>query len=119
MALQIDEQLSRPSLLPSVLLAVRGALFPENAFPPTRAQPTSAEVAEIKRVCATAILQAVPAPVRCRFFATQDDDAMRRDVECTLDLFADSYINRHFVVSAVELLVVRLFPELTAESVSE
>ena len=37
---------------------------------------------------------------------------MRQDVERTLDLFDDSYINKHLIISAVELVVVRLFPEL-------
>ena len=38
---------------------------------------------------------------------------MLQDVEDTLDMFADSYINRHLVIGITELLVVRLFPELS------
>lgn len=37
---------------------------------------------------------------------------MQENVERTLDLFSDPYINKHLIVSAVELFVVRLFPEL-------
>ena len=109
---KIDKWLSRPDLLPRILLAIRGAIFPENALAPTRQPPTSAEVAEIKRECAKTIVEAIPRPVRSRYFATKDSDLMRQDVESTLDLFADSYLNKHLIVSAVELLVVRLFPEL-------
>lgn len=117
MSSKISEILSRPSLLPSVLRAIRGAIFPEFALGPTRAQPTSAEIAEIKRECATTIVDMVPKAIRSRYFATQDKDLMRRDVESTLDLFADSYVNKHLIISAVELLVVRLFPELAEDSV--
>ena len=115
MSSEIDKWLSCPDLLPRILLAIRGALFPENALAPTRQTPTSAEVAEIKRECAKTIVESVPALIRQRYFATKDLDLMRQDVEDTLDLFADSYINKHLILSAVELLVIRLFPELGEE----
>lgn len=119
MSSEIDKWLSRPDLLPRILLAIRGALFPDNALAPTRRTPTSAEVTEIKRECAKTIVEIVPRPVRSLFFATKDMDLMRQDVESTLDLFADSYINKHLVVSAVELLAVRLFPELGLDVAEE
>ena len=112
MSAQINKYLSRPDLLPRILLAIRGAIFPDNALAIMRQPPTSAEVVAIKRECADAIVQIVPGPIRTRYFATKDEDLMRQDVETTLDLFADPYINKHLIVSAVELLVVRLFPEL-------
>lgn len=58
----------------------------------------------------------MPPVVRERFFATTDVEAMRRDVEGTLELFADQYVNKHLIMGAVELLVVRLFPELSEEN---
>src|ERR1700761_3758758 len=119
MASQIHERLSRPGLLPSVLHAIRSAVFPDNALAAAREPPTSAETAELKRKCAQAIVDIVPNVVRTRFFATKDQDLMRQDVEITLDLFEDSYINKHLVVSAAELIVVRLFPELAADSAEE
>ena len=66
-------------------------------------------------MCAETIVKAIPEAVRVRFFATRDAEAMRRDVEGTLDLFADGYINKHLIIGAVELVVVRLFPELGEE----
>lgn len=58
------------------------------------------------------MVEAIPEHVRSRYFATNDVTLMRRDVEGTLELFADSYINKHVVVSIIELLVLRLFPEM-------
>ena len=84
-----------------------------------RQTPTSAEVVEIKRDCARAIIDSIPKLVRDRYFASKDQDLMRQDVEKTLELFADSYINKHLIVSVVELLVVRLFPELDEDTVED
>jgi hypothetical protein len=112
MASKIDERLSRPDLLPSVLQATRSALFPNNALAAARLPPTAAEMVEIKRDCAETIVQTIPMVVRSQFFATKDQDLMRQDVEGILDLFSDAYINKHLIVSAVELIVVRLFPEI-------
>lgn len=116
---EIGRWLSRPDLLPRILLAIRGAVFPDYALAPTRQTPTSAEVAVIKRDCADAIIDAIPRPVRIRYFATEDSDLMRQDVERKLDLFADPFLNKHLIISAVELLVVRLFPELGEDSAEE
>ena len=44
---------------------------------------------------------------------------MHADVEDVLDLFGDSYINKHLVVALLELLAVRLFPELSLESAGD
>jgi hypothetical protein len=111
--------MSRPDLLPAVLQATRSALFPNNALAAARLPPTAAELAEIKRECAESIVAVVPKAVRSRFFATNDLDLMREDVEGTLDLFSDAYINRHLIISAVELVVVRLFPELAEQDLEE
>ena len=119
MASKINARLSRPDLLPSVLQAIRGALFPDNALAAARVPPTSAETIEIKRECAKTIVNTIPMVIRNRFFGTKDQDLMRQDVEITLDLFADVYINRHLLISAVDLIVVRLFPELANDSVEE
>ena len=118
MSSQINARLFRPGLLPSVLQAIRSALFPDNALAAARVPPTSAELVEMKRECANTILDAIPGAIRSRFFGTKDQDLARQDVENTLDLFSDAYINKHLIISAVELIVVRLFPEL-AEHVEE
>lgn len=109
---QIQAKLLRPDSLPSLLQAIRTAIFPDNALAEARVPPTADQVDEIKRVCAETVVKAVPEAVRNRFFATTELELMRRDVEGTLELFGDQYINKHLILSAVELLIVRLFPEL-------
>ncbi|KAF7197094.1 hypothetical protein HII31_01519 [Pseudocercospora fuligena] len=112
MSLTIQERLLRASWLPSVLRAARVAVFPDNALAPARIPPTSDEAADIRRECAHTIVDTIPALVRASLFATKDRDLMREDVATELDLLADAYINKHLIVSIIELLVVRLFPEL-------
>lgn len=113
LSLQIQTKLLRAEYLPTLLQAIRTALFPENALAEARVPPTADQVDEIKRLCADTIIETVPEPLRIRFFATADTELMRQDVEGTLDLFADSYLNKHLIISIVELLVSRLFPELS------
>ena len=112
MSSKIAATLFDPKRLPRLLQAVRSALFPDNALAAARQTPTSAEIAEIKRGCARAIVGNIPPYISNRYFATNDESVILQDVENTLDLFADSYINRHLVIGITELLVVRLFPEL-------
>ena len=108
----IRSRLLDPAALPLALQAIRSAIFPDNALGPARVPPTDHEAIAIKHECARVVVEAVPEYVRSRVFATSDVLLMRRDVEEMLDLFADSYINKHLVVSVVELLVMRLFPEM-------
>lgn len=82
---------------------------------PARVTPSADEVVAIRRECARVIVEVVPAFVRTRYFATADVELMRDDVEDMLDLFADQYVNKHLMLSIVELLVVRLFPEIAQE----
>jgi hypothetical protein len=121
MSMQIHDKLLNASTVPTLLRSIRGAIFPDNVFKlgPAREPLTDDDAARIKHDCAAAIVRAVPEPVRARFFATRDETLMRSDVEHTLDLFADPYINRHLIVCAVELLVVRLFPEIALDPVDE
>lgn len=79
---------------------------------PPRVPPRPEEVIGIKRDCARAIAQAIPPSIGSRFFATSNQELMTNDIETTLDLFADEYINKHLIIDLVDLIVVRLFPEL-------
>lgn len=83
---------------------------------PARVPPTSEETLQIQRECARVIVEAVPDAVRTRYFATKDKETMRRDVEDRLKFFADPYVNKHLIVAALDLIVVRLFPELADPS---
>lgn len=115
---QLHEKLLNPALLPPLLQAIRSAVFPDFALGPPRVPPTSDEVVEIKRECARAIVDAIPEPIRTYYFVTKNKDVMQKHVEDRLEPFSDAYINKSLIVSALELIVVRLFPEL-GESVSD
>lgn len=111
----IHTRILNPALLPPALQAVRSAIFPDNALGPARVPPSEDEIVAIRRECARAIVEVVPPYVRAKFFATDDVDSAREDVEDSLDLFADAYINKHLIVEVVELIVMRLFPEIAEE----
>lgn len=117
MSSTIQHKLLNATWIPAVLQAARHALFPDNALAPTRVPPTSEEALQIKRECAETIVDAIPGAIRQRFFATKERALMVKDVESELDLLGDSYINKHLIISAVELIAVRLFPELARHNV--
>lgn len=108
-----------PSLLPPILQTARASLFPGNVLGPTRLPPTAEEIRAIKSNCAATIVDATPTVVSTRFFATTKLESMVKQVEDLLDVFSDPYLNKHFVFAALELIVVRLFPELAAQTVTE
>ncbi|KAF2773103.1 hypothetical protein EJ03DRAFT_387375 [Teratosphaeria nubilosa] len=118
MSAQLQKRLLSPALLPPLLQAIRSAVFPDNAFGPARIPPTSDEAKEIKRKCTCAIVEVIPEAVKRPYFATKDEDEIKKDVERTLDLFADAYINKHLLAAALELIIVRLFPELAEPDIS-
>lgn len=109
----IHDNLLDPAILPPLVRNVRLAAFPDNAFPPARVPPTGEQIAEIKRECAKAIIGSIPNMIRRYYFATTEETAVVKDVERMLDIVGDAYINKHLIVAAIELVVVRLFPELT------
>ena len=42
-----------------------------------------------------------------------------KEVEEVLDMFSDSYCNKHLLYGVVELIVVRLVPEMAEKGVEE
>lgn len=114
-----------PAILPQALRSVRAALFPNNMPGPVRIPPTADETIKIKRKCAESILGMVPLPIRKVYFGKgekgEDDDRHRQvsEVEEILDVFGDSYLNTHLLYAVVDLLVVRLMPEMAEKGVQE
>jgi len=113
-----------PSILPPLLLNLRIALFPGNAQgPPALEPPSSEERLQIRRRCAEAILSLVPPRVSRVYFNVDADkegeDEMLRQVEDILDVFGDAYCNKHLVYNILELVIVRLVPELGESTPSE
>lgn len=104
-----------PAHLPALLHAIRVALLPDNALAPARAPPSPAQVLTIKRECARTLVAVLAPAVRRVYFATADEERMQADVERTLDLFGQPYLNKNLIVAVVEAVVGRLFPELLVD----
>jgi hypothetical protein len=107
-----------PKLLPSLLRTTRAALFPNNtpATPPII--PSAAEQLLIRQRCAETVLSLIPAKIQDIYFG---DGIERRvkEVEEVLNIFHDSYCNKHLLYGVVELIVVRLLPEIAEKGVTE
>ncbi len=130
-----------PALLPPLLRTVRAALFPKNAPAPTRIPPSAAEALAIRRKCAEVILTLIPGGLQEVYFGSKTNTNVNtgtgtgtgtvgkdfhsqqerriREVEEVLDVFGDEYCNRHFMYGVVELVLVRLMPELAEKGVME
>jgi len=66
----------------------------------------------MRLAAANAIIDAIPEMARRVYFAGAQREDMIKDVQSILDVFGDAYLNRHFVFAVVEVIVVRLFPEM-------
>jgi len=107
-----------PTRLPAILLIIRTNLFPNNSLGPGRVPPTAEEALEIKRTCAAKIIVDIPDFVREKLFASVEPKAAARQVEDMLDIFGDVYLNKHLVFAIVDLVFLRLFPEMERQSIS-
>ncbi|GAB7351207.1 hypothetical protein MBLNU459_g1646t1 [Dothideomycetes sp. NU459] len=116
----IHASILHPARIPSILLVVRTSLFPNNSLGPGRVPPTAHETTEIKRLCAAKIVDSIPEFVRGKLFTTRDDSAPAAvsQIEEMLDVFGDTYLNKHFVFALVDLIFLRLFPEMERQSVT-
>ncbi|KAG5975151.1 hypothetical protein E4U55_007829 [Claviceps digitariae] len=124
------------SQLPSILRTLRASLFPNNApgtsslFPPS----SDAEFQALRRRAATALWTLVPSPIGRAYFGGglwpalgkaqaadpgHEDAAMLDELEGLLDVVGDRYCNKHLMYSIVELILVRLIPELQDHGVEE
>ena len=108
------QPLFSPSHLPALLLALRSTLFPGNhLLHQTRASPPSkAEKEAIRQQCAVSLLSLLPASVSTVYLGTTDAQAKTEAVETILDVLGDAYCLKHFLWATVELVLVRIMPEL-------
>ncbi|CAG8975427.1 hypothetical protein HYALB_00010374 [Hymenoscyphus albidus] len=116
---QIHTHILDSTRLPTLLLTLRTALFPNNTLAPPRTIPSPAEALLLRRKCALALLALVPLKVQTLYLGTSDEEQKIADVEEVLDVFSDSYCNKHLLYSVVELVVVRLMPEMGEKGVEE
>jgi hypothetical protein len=114
----IQTHLLDPTLLPTLLRTARAALFPNNLPAPPRVVPSAPEQLLIRKRCAETILSLIPARIQDIYFGP-GIDRRTREVEEVLNMFDDSYCNKHLLYGVVELIIVRLMPELAEKGVSE
>ncbi|PBP28661.1 hypothetical protein BUE80_DR000377 [Diplocarpon rosae] len=114
----IQTHLLEPTLLPQLLRTARAALFPNNTPAPTRLAPSPAEQLLIRRRCADTLLSLVPTSAQDVYFGGGIERRVQ-EVEEVLNVFDDSYCNKHLLYGVVELILVRLLPELAEKGVEE
>lgn len=74
----------------------------------------------MRAICADSILDLIPEKIQRAFFGWSSKREQRRsEIEDVLDLFGDGYCNRHLMYGVVELVLVRLMPELVEKGVGE
>lgn len=113
---QIRTALLDPGRVPPALRAARAALFPQNTLgPPRAAGPSPEEALRLRRAAAQAVVAALPRRLCAVYFASKKEDDWVEQVEGWLEVLGDPYLNRHLVVALVELLAIRLMPELAGK----
>ncbi|KAH7070432.1 PXA domain-containing protein [Paraphoma chrysanthemicola] len=115
----IHKRVLNPASLPAILRTVRATLFPNNTLGPARQIPSDDEAKEIKHRCAVSILDLMPPRLTALYFATQSYDAQLLCVEDVLGCLDDAYLNKHMIFQIVELIIVRLVPELGERGVRD
>ncbi|KAA8568398.1 hypothetical protein EYC84_007432 [Monilinia fructicola] len=141
---QIRTYILDPTLLPPLLRTLRQSIFPNNTLAPGRIPPTPAETVQIRRQCAQTILGLIPIGVRDIYFGRASlhsdinnlsinidvdveaktaqfskDERHIREVEEVLNVFGDVYCNKHLLYGVVEIIIMRLIPELGEKGVQE
>lgn len=88
--------------------------------PPAPPPPSSEERKEIKRNAANSIRDLVPGSVTYKLYAVNDGERVADEIERDiLDPLDDIYLNRHLAYAILELVLVRLIPELAEQPVSD
>lgn len=113
---QLSSRLT-PEIVPTAIRALRMVVFPENALGPARIVPSLDEQRELKTAAVEGILRVLPPSVTRLYFGSEAQaDAAVRDI---LEVFEDTYCNKHLVFGVVELLTVRLVPELAEKTTDD
>ncbi|KAH8707608.1 PXA domain-containing protein [Phaeosphaeriaceae sp. PMI808] len=115
----IYRRILNPTFVPAILRTLRATIFPNNALGPPRQPPSEDGAKELKRCCATSLLNLIPSKLAAVFFATQEYDLQLVNIEEMLSCLDDSYLNKHLIFQIVELIVLRLVPELGERGVRE
>lgn len=143
---QIHTRILNPANLPSTLKNIRAALFPHNHPAPARIIPNHAEQRLILRRCAEALLDLIPPGIANVYFGIATplpwltarpfpdketsssmpppqeaarEEKIRHIEDEWLAVFGDAYCNKHLMYGIVDLVLVRLMPELSEMGVEE
>ena len=115
----LQSYLSPSRLLPRALSLARQNLFPNNSLPPpSPPAPGSQQFEEIRRDCAEAIISLFP-PLVSRQLLGSNREEWVKEVEIELDVWKDSWMNKHLAYRILELVFVRVLPELEEKGVQE
>jgi hypothetical protein len=114
----IQTHILDPKLLPPLLRTARAAVFPNNTLAPPRIVPSPSEQLLIRHRCAETILSLIPAKIQDIYFGAGIERRVR-EVEDVLNVFEDSYCNKHLLYGVAELIIVRLIPELGDKGAEE
>ena len=88
--------------------------------PPAPPPPLVEERWAIKRKAAESIRGLMPAFVAQKYYATNDNETIVDEVvEDILDPLDDTYLNKHLMYAILELILVKLIPELGEQPISE
>ncbi|KAK9436028.1 Phox-associated domain protein [Metarhizium brunneum] len=120
------------SHLPPVLQMLRGVLFPNNAPGSSSLLPPSSdrELYALRRRAARALWNMAPRSASRLYFggglgaamgqlAEAEEEEMVDELEGLLGVLGDEYCNKHLVYSVLELILVRLMPELCDNGVDD
>lgn len=86
---------------------------------PPRQIPSDEETKIIKHRCAASLLNLLPPKVAVAFFANDDKVAQHEQVEEILECLEDTYMNKHLIFQILELIVLRLAPELNQQGIRD
>jgi len=79
----------------------------------------ASETLAIKRTCAIALLDLLPPFLLTHCFPGLEPEQRIREVEGELDVWGDAYLNKHLLYAIVEMVVVRVLPEVGERGVRE
>ncbi|KAM0738657.1 hypothetical protein ACQRIT_006394 [Beauveria bassiana] len=125
------QQLFSASHLPGLLRTLRGVLFPNNAPGKSTLAPPSSddEFVALRKRAAGALVGLLPTGVAKFYLGSKSGggsgaaavqvDGMVDGMEDLLIVLNDEYCNKHLMYSILELILVRLMPELSEKGVGE
>ncbi|EGX97126.1 PXA domain protein [Cordyceps militaris CM01] len=120
------QQMFSASHLPGLLRLLRGVLFPNNAPGQSTLRPPSSddELAALRTRAASALLGLLPTGVAKVYLgggalSAATHGGMVDGMEDLVRVLDDEYCNKHLMYSVLELILVRLMPELSEKGVGE